>query len=337
MGTSVVAETTPTGSLQEAAAAFGKIRSQESEDRVAPKATPEQREDDSARPDAQQAPANVQAASDEETEATEEAAQPQKFRLKNDKGEPEEVTETDILEWRKGHLRQDDYTRKTQALAEERRQVEAAKEAELSSVRAQRQEYTELLGKMKAVVTPVEPDPATLSPDEFHVRYAEYREAKQAVEKIEAEQKRMADLKAKEDAEWAAKHANTEYQKLVEAIPEFGDTEKAEPLRKELAQFAVTIGFTEQDLALVTDHRLVKLLHTAMAGERALKAAKEKAPKIENKIERVLEAIAPGGRQDASPKNEVLKEQERLSKSGRVEDAARVFGAIRKREAARST
>lgn len=333
MGTTAV-ETTPTGSLAEAAAAFGKIRSQESEERVTPKATPEQREDESARPDATQAPANVQAPSDEEPQATEESAQPQKFRLKNDKGEFDEVTETDILEWRKGHLRQDDYTRKTQALAEERRAVEAAKETEIASIRAQRQEYEDALGKLKAVISPVEPDPTQLSPEEFHVRYAEYRQAKQAVEQIEAEQKRVADLKAAEAAEWVTKHANTEYQKLVEAIPEFGDTEKAEPLRKELGAFAVSIGFTEQELALVTDHRLVKLLHTAMVGERAIKAQKEKAPKIENKIERVLEAIAPGGRQDSTPRNDVLKAQERLSKTGRVEDAAQVFGAIRKKEAA---
>ena len=47
-------------------------------------------------------------------------AEPPKFKLSDD----EEVTAEQILEWKKGYMMQSNYTQKTQALAEERRQFE---------------------------------------------------------------------------------------------------------------------------------------------------------------------------------------------------------------------
>jgi len=58
-----------------------------------------------------------------ESTKPENTEEPPKFKLSDD----EEVTAEQIREWKKGYMLQADYTKKTQALAEERRQFEAEK------------------------------------------------------------------------------------------------------------------------------------------------------------------------------------------------------------------
>jgi hypothetical protein len=82
--------------------------------------------------------------SEESEENTEEEEQPQIYTVKVD-GKEVEVT---LDELQKGYSRLQDYTRKTQQVAEVRKQTEA----ELQAVRAEREQYAQLLSALEAQV-----------------------------------------------------------------------------------------------------------------------------------------------------------------------------------------
>ena len=81
--------------------------------------------------------------SEESQVETEETEQPLSFTVKVD-GEELEVSQDELI---RGYSRQKDYTRKTQEIAEVRKQIEA----ESSQVEEERQIYKELLPKLKTI------------------------------------------------------------------------------------------------------------------------------------------------------------------------------------------
>jgi hypothetical protein len=80
-------------------------------------------------------------------EDTEEQEQPRVFSVKVD-GKEVEVT---LDELQKGYSRTQDYTRKTQQIAEVRKQTEV----ELQAVRAEREQYAQLLSALESQVQQV--------------------------------------------------------------------------------------------------------------------------------------------------------------------------------------
>ena len=108
------------------------------------------------------------------------------------------------------------------------------------------------------------------------------------------------------------------------AIPDFKDPVKGPKLQTELQEFGQNLGFTEDDLRGVTDHRLVIALHKAMLFDRA----QANRPKVENKIAVALAASAPGNRSSAPRENKLAVAKSRLAKSGSVDDGAAAIAAL---------
>lgn len=69
-------------------------------------------------------------------------------------------------------------------------------------------------------------------------------------------------------------------RRLIEAIPEFGDPEKAPVLQNKLLQFASKYGLSAEEVASTVDARLVQVLYDAYKYNR-LSAVKDKAKKPE--------------------------------------------------------
>lgn len=255
----------------------------------------------------------------EEVEVADDTpSQPRTFKVKVD-GREIEVTEDEVL---KGYSRTEDYTRKTQALAQQRKEFE---EREVAAVRAERQQYATYLEQLSTALkglTPEEPNwealKAQVTPEVFAAELLHWQQTQKKITGIEAER---AKVKEQQDAD--AKHGFEQYvqdqqAKLEDALPALKNPETAKALKTSLAEFATSRGFSPEELGKVTDHRLVLLLHDAME----LKAAKAKAPTIENKIAKALETTAPGSRGPAQKPNALQAAKERLRKSGSVDDGA---------------
>lgn len=238
--------------------------------------------------------------------------------------------EVDEEELKKGYSRQTDYTKKTQALAEERRKFEAEERA---AVRQERREYAERLERvheaLEALTPSREPDwmemqQQGMTPDEFTKHYASWKANRDRMEKVEMEHARVRALQEQESQKDRAKRLAAEQERLVGAIPELQDPEKGKVLRQDLVDYAKSIGFSDDDLAGVEDHRPLVLLHKARLWDESQK----RRPKVEEKVDRAIEAMKPSGAKPAPRQKVVDGLKNRLSTSGSVEDAAKLLDTM---------
>ncbi len=320
-------QTTPNdGSLTHAASLFSSVFSADStpaEDKHAPESQPEQ----SSPTTTEQAPAAPEGSESEQAPTNDEGAEarapetPQTYKAKVD-GQEVEVTLEEAL---KGYSRTQDYTRKTQELAAQRREFE---EKELAAVRQERQEYQSSLSQLQEFLKATSPPEPTLassaSPEAFAVEWTQWKQHQDHIAKVAAEQARVKEKADQDAARGFHEYINSERAKLTEAIPDFRDTAKAPVLQRELNEFAKSRGFTDDELAKVYDHRLVVLLHDALQGQKA----KTKAPEVRQRVEKVLESAKPGANTQPAKSDKTEAAMKRLRESGKVEDAAKAFGTI---------
>lgn len=264
--------------------------------------------------------------SDEESEPAEETeaepSQPKTYRVKVD-GEEVEVTEDELL---RGYSRNADYTRKTQALAAERAAFE---QSEKAAVIQERQRYATALAQIEQIVDGQlagEPDWDTLRKevpaDEFAATWADWERAKRQQAAVKAERAK-AEEQVRKDAEAAyAAHLATEGQRVLDVIPAWKDPEVKKAESREIVEYARELGFTDEEIQKVADHRLVKLLRDAAQGRKQAKAKATAEPIVRKKIEQA-KVVKPGAAASTKPVvTEMTRAKQALAKTGSLHDAA---------------
>lgn len=253
--------------------------------------------------------------SDEEGDSEEEE-QPQVFTVKVD-GKEVEVT---LDELQKGYSRTQDYTRKTQQIAEVRKQTEA----ELQEVRAEREQYAQLLGALQAQVQQAAQPQVDWDrlyqedPIEWVRQREVMRENQEKAAAIQSEQQRLAQLSQQEQAKQREALLAQEQEALLAAIPEWKDFKKAQAEKAMLVQFGQKIGFTPDDLKNVVDHRAVVMLRKAALYDQMMSKRGQIKPVTNNGPR----PAKPGAAGRVSSNTEAMRAQQRLAKTGRVDDAA---------------
>lgn len=269
--------------------------------------------------DAEALQAEEESESDETEESEEQEEQPTVYHVKVD-GEEIEVT---LDELQKGYSRTQDYTRKTQALAEQRKEAEA----ELSQVRQERAYYAQMLGALEQQLAQADqaPDWDRLyqeNPNEWVRQRELWRDKQDKLNAVKAEQERLT-VTAKQEAEKVRQEQlQLEAQKLVEAIPEWKDSKKAATERAKLMDAAKAVGYADSELEQIMDHRAVVLLRKAalydelMGKKSTIKPVPSKGPKTSK----------PGSAGSQPTKQSEAKQaQSRLAKTGSMKDAAAAF------------
>ena len=265
----------------------------------------------------------VEDAPDEETseeqsgedEEPEEQEQPQTFSVKID-GKEVSVT---LDELQKGYSRTQDYTRKTQQIAEVRKQVEQ----ETQAVRAERGQYAQLLGALQAQLQASEPqvDLDRLyneDPIEWVRQKEVLRDRQEKGYAIQAEQQRLYQLNQQEQQQSMQQHLESQKDALLAALPEWKDAKKAKLEKAMLIESAKSAGFSDEDLKSVYDHRLVLLLRKAALFDQMVSKRQGIKPVVNNGPR----PAKPGAAGRVSTTSEVTRAQQRLAKTGRVDDAA---------------
>lgn len=251
----------------------------------------------------------------EESEESEEQEQPQTFTVKVD-GKEVAVT---LDELQKGYSRTQDYTRKTQQIAEVRKQVEQ----ETQAVRAERQQYAQLLGALQAQLQASEPqvDLDRLyneDPIEWVRQKEVLRERQEKAYAIQAEQQRLAQLSQQEQQRAMEAHLEGEKDALLAALPEWRDPKKAKAEKALVLESAKSVGFSDEDLKSVYDHRLVLLLRKAAMYDQMVSKRQGIKPVVNNGPR----PAKPGAAGRVSTTTEATRAKQRLAKTGRVDDAA---------------
>ena len=257
----------------------------------------------------------------EQEDEQDEQEEPQKFRVKA-AGEEREVTLDELI---KSYQLGTDYTKKSQAVAEERKAVEAERQR-IEEAKYLRDQYAERLQVIEQMLNQ-QPEAENLDylkendPIGYAVKVAELSQREKQLAQVQAERQRIAEQQERERQEELGKVIQAEARKLAEAIPDYADPKKGEAMRRELREFGLKVGFSDQELAGVYDSRAVVTLWKAMQYDK-LQSSK---PAITKKVNEAPKVMKSGVSQPRDSNDELRKLKARAKQTGRVADAARAF------------
>ena len=229
-----------------------------------------------------------------------------------------------LSELQRGYSRQSDYTAKTQALAEQRRETAQ----ELENSRAKREQYDAVLAGLEEQLksSSTEPDWAALlqaDPSTYAVEWAAHQQRKEQQQAVEEERKKIQSEKHQELVEQQQNYLADEAERLLDAIPEWRDQSVAQEEKLALINYGKSIGFTDEELGSVTDHRSVLALRNAMRFDQLQSKAKTVKP-VDAKP-----TLRPGSSKTVPKRRSGLqKAQSRLRKTGSVAAATDVFSEM---------
>lgn len=261
-------------------------------------------------------------ATDEDDEDSDEVEVEERktFRVKAN-GEEKDVTLDELVS---GFQKGEDYTKKSQALADQRKAVEAEAHA-VNEAMQLRQEYAQRLNQVQQILQQEGDDGVDLAelkendPIQYAIRVAEKTENNKKLQLLQQEQNKLAYAQQNQVAQHQAKVVAHEANMLTEKVKEFSDPKKSEQLKGEIRNFGKSIGFTDNELAQVYDHRHVLVMQKAMEYDKLQKANPSvtkrlaKAPKMAKKGNKVANVDV------------YTKQKKRLKGTGSLDDATSVF------------
>ena len=328
---------TQPGSIWEAQEAILKISEPEGETPETEEAQPTEEEESTE--ETQDESLEEESEETEETESEEEEVEEES---EDTDEEPEiEADDTIVFEGQeykiddlvKGGLRQADYTRKTQALAEQRKGMEAAQQqytAESQAVQAERQQYINALSQIiqssaQGLDQFARIDWEALK-EEDHIEYLskkdEYREAQ---EKVQQHQFAMQQTQQRQSAESENQYKvmiRDEHNALVDKHPDWADDTKRRELGSKLRDYAIAEGYSQDEISTLYDHRALLILDKARKYD-ALQSSNIREKKVKNKPKVVRSGKGVQKSEESRTKRKA--KMKRLQSTGHVDDAASIL------------
>lgn len=243
-------------------------------------------------------------------------------------GQEQEVT---LDELTKGYSRQSDYTRKTEKLSQDRKSVEE-KNAEYTRLneeaKIKRDQYENQLQVLSQQLQTTEQnvDMDRLyqeDPAEYVRQKAEQDRRKELLQASEQEQNRIRAEKQQESDKVYSQYLDNERKLLAEKLPIYGDKDKGPEFIKNLTSYAKSIGYTDQEISMLVDHRAVMMLANAYRYDK-LKKANLKNKKV-TKVSKVISSSSPKVEDDSDVVKRMNSKKATLKKTGKVQDAVSIL------------
>lgn len=238
------------------------------------------------------------------------------------------TVEVKLSELKNGYQRQADYTRKTQEVSE----VKRAAEAEFTKAQQERQTYAQNLQRLQIQTEALlqqqqstdwqallESDPVEYLKQQ---RIAQEQHAKLA--QIHQEQQRVQQQEAYEAEQRQVQHLQDQREQLLAKIPQWKDETKAKAEKAALRDFLLNEGYDDETVGNLADARAVVIARKAMLYDQMVAKASVAAKKVSTLPTRVER---PGAGDNPSLDKRSAAFQ-KLSKSGRIEDAAALFANL---------
>jgi hypothetical protein len=226
-----------------------------------------------------------------------------------------------------GYQRQADYSRKTMAVSEMRKQVEA----EANQIQQERAQYAQLLGALQQQLQETvqrEPDWERLyaeDPLEYVRQKDLYRENQERFQAASAEQQRVMSMMQQSQVQQLKEVVKQGREQLSDKIPAWKDTARWEQDRVKLRSYAQKeLGYGEEEVSQVYDPRAVVALYKAMRFDEIM--AKRPAPNAQTGPK----PMRAGSPQTAPARrtSEITRQKQRLAQTGSVKDAAKLFESL---------
>ena len=284
-----------------------------------------------AEPEATQAveePEKEQEAAEPEAQAEEEAKEVQaeesdKITIEVD-GKQVELTKAELADYYKNGLRQADYTRKTMEAAETRKAAEAERQKALQ----ERREYSQNLMRLEAQTEAALAEQQQLDwdgllqsdPVEYLKQKALYEKRYATMQQIAQQKVQIEQLNQAEQQKAFVQTLQEQQEQLLAKLPEWKDAKKASEDKAALRSYLLAEGYAQEAVDGISDAKAVLIARKAMLYDQMISKASAAAKKVSTlptKVER------PGaGRSGLDQRSSAFQ---KLSKSGKVEDAAAVF------------
>lgn len=257
----------------------------------------------------------------EAQEPEEEKPESKTYRVKVD-GKEIEVPEEELL---KGYSRNQDYTQKTMALAEERKQTQAIAQqaAQERQIYAQRLSmYEQALGQQLQQQTPNWEELLQTDPVEYLKQQHLYNQRQAQLSQIQQEKALFERQSQAYQAQSMQELLAQEQAQLLENLPSWKDPAKAAAEKTALAKHLVERGYTQEQVAQLTDHKTVVMAREAMLYRQMMAKAKDTYKQVEKLPPRMEK---PGV---TRPTDGRTNDMQALKKSGKAEDAAALFAKM---------
>jgi len=230
-----------------------------------------------------------------------------------------------------GYQRQATFTKRNQELASEREILDQERQRLAPHEQAlmqERQEYVGVLQQLRqqieAAAQPPDIDWARLEKEDpvQWLRLRELQRERQGqLQAVQTEQVRMQEILADKNSEELQTRLTSERTMVLEKIPEWSDPELQADEQRKLLEYGKTLGFSEEELGQVYDHRALVALRNAWRYEELTNGTKVKAAK--SKIGSAPTAHKGTSRRALSRKQRA--QRSKLRKTGKVHDAAAIF------------
>lgn len=239
-------------------------------------------------------------------------------------------TESTVADLINGTLRLQDYRQKTEAVANERKAIQA-KASEIQALEKTLAEDLDWTIQLVQSLLPQRPDPAmyTHDPIGFGEQDLAYRTRKEQLDYLlhQAQQTKQRSAAEQQEAEKTTRA--TEWQATLEKMPELKDGTRLKAFVDDIQQHVPDYGYSPQEISQIgMDHRVVLVLKDAIA-YRKLQANKSKvAAKVEGR--------PPVQRGGTRPSPEVARAKDtraamdRLKSSGSLRDGVAALLALEK-------
>ena len=235
-----------------------------------------------------------------------------------------------LNELMKGYSRESDYTKKTMDLSNQRKEVESLQDnlkKEFEAVKSSRNQYAEQLKVLSQNLKQEDnidwENLYNTDPAEYVKLKADSDRKKETLQLAQQEQMRINQEQRSEQEKVYNDYIANERKILAKKLPVYADKEKSVEFTKRLSSFAKESGYSDQEIAMMVDHRAVLLLADAYRYNQ-LKKTKLSGNKV-NKVPRVVTSNASNIREDSDKKQNVDKRMTRLKQSGHIKDAQSVL------------
>jgi hypothetical protein len=256
----------------------------------------------------------------DEVEYSEEEEPKPRYKVKAS-GEEVEVELDELI---KGYQQGADYTKKSQALAEQRKALEAERQ-HLEYVKQERQAYAQKLQALDSFLSQQnqgvnldvlkETDPIG-----YAVAVAEQSQREKQLAVVRNEQQRLAQQQQSEHHASLQNHLRQESEKLTSLIPELA-TPQGDAVRKQIRDYAKSIGWSDQELSQLYDSRAVVTLYNGMKYQQLQKSK----PEVNKKLQAAPKMMRSGTSAPPTKSSSDKQAMQRLRETGKVSDAAKAF------------
>ena len=241
--------------------------------------------------------------------------------------------EVSLDELLKGYSRQSDYTKKTQDVANQRGELDQLAHqytSEVAQIQAERQQYIESLqsvlqGSMTELDHFATMDWQSLkesNPLEYVTKRDEYREAQDRIGALQQEQTLVRQRQQQEEAQLRTRTLGEENTRLVEKMPEWGESSTKQQMATDLRDYAGSQGFIKEEIESLIDHRSLIVLHKAMMYDK-LNSGDVRKRKVVNKPKVIRSGKGTSKKQsDEGKRNAQMR---RLRETGHIDDSVSLF------------